>query len=425
MPLSDTQIMELRRERAKVLKNAGDLLEKARNEKRAMTAEESQKFDELHGEAERQYKDIEREERQQSADKTVEVRGGVTTPGQEDTPQSEQRGEMALKLEQRNEAFRGWMRRGMARLPEEQRKIMEDALIIEERAQGAASSTVGGYTVAPDTSMYGRIEEGQKELGFDESLCTVIETGTGADLPIPTSDDTANEGEIVGESQDLSDADAADITFGQLVLGAFLYSSRILPVSLVLLQDSSIDVEAFVGRKLGERMGRIKARHLTVGTGANQPKGCVTAATLGVTAAAQAAITYNELLDLQHSVDPAHRMRARYMFHDSTLKALKKLTDSQGRPLFLPGLAVKEPDTINSYPYTINQNMATLAASGKTVLFGDFKKYLIRKVKGFAVQRLVERLAEKGQVGFLGFSRLDADLLDAGTHPLKVLQQAA
>lgn len=425
MPLSDTQIMELRRERAKVVKNAGDLLEKARTEKRSMTAEESQKFDDLHKEAERQLGDIEREERQQSANKTVEETRKV--PGREDTLDTgaETRAGDAKALELRNAAISGWMRRGIARLPEEQRKIMEDALILEERAQGAAASTVGGYTVAPDTSMYGRIEEGQKELGFDESICTVIDTGTGADLPIPTSDDTANEGELVGENQDLSDADATDITFGQLVLGAFLYSSRILPVSLVLLQDSSIDVEAFVGRKLGERMGRIKARHLTTGSGANQPKGCVTASTLGVTAAAQAAITYNELLDLQHSVDPAHRTRARYMFHDTTLKALKKLTDSQGRPLFLPGLAVKEPDTINAYPYTINQNMATLAASAKTVLFGDFKKYLIRKVKGFAVQRLVERLAEKGQVGFLGFSRMDADLLDAGTHPLKCLQQAA
>ena len=106
------------------------------------------------------------------------------------------------------------------------------------------------------------------------------------------------------------------------------------------------------------------------------------------------------------------------------MKLVKKLADSQGRPLFLPGFAFKEPDTINGYKYTINQQMAVPATTAKTVLFGDFKKFLIRKVMGFSVQRLVERRAEFGQVSFIGFERMDSKLLDAGTNPLKYLAQA-
>ncbi|KKM02260.1 hypothetical protein LCGC14_1786290, partial [marine sediment metagenome] len=60
-----------------------------------------------------------------------------------------------------------------------------------------------------------------------------------------------------------------------------------------------------------------------------------------------------------------------------------------------------------------------MAANAKSVLFGDFKKYLIRDVKGITVLRLAERYAEFLQVAFLAFLRTDGDLLDAGTAPIK------
>jgi HK97 family phage major capsid protein len=136
-------------------------------------------------------------------------------------------------------------------------------------------------------------------------------------------------------------------------------------------------------------------------------------------------ITYDDLVELEHSVDPAYRKNARFMMSDAALKVIKKLKDGIGRPLWMAGLAVKEPDTINAYPYVINQDMAVPAASAKTVLFGDFSNYFIRRVAGVQVLRLQERYAELNQVGFLCFQRWDGQLVDAGTHPIKYLQQAA
>jgi HK97 family phage major capsid protein len=120
-------------------------------------------------------------------------------------------------------------------------------------------------------------------------------------------------------------------------------------------------------------------------------------------------------------------MRAKYMLADNTLGTLKTLLDKFGRPLWVPGVAVGAPDTINGYQYVINQSMDGVAAgntSGNTTMvFGDFSKFVVRRVGSMTMRRLVERYAELDQVGFLAFERVDSQLLDAGTHPLNVLIQ--
>jgi HK97 family phage major capsid protein len=100
------------------------------------------------------------------------------------------------------------------------------------------------------------------------------------------------------------------------------------------------------------------------------------------------------------------------------------MTDSQGRPLWLPGLVDRAPDTIFGSPYTINQDMSSMTISGKSILFGDFSKYWIRDVREFTLLRLDERFAEFLQVAFLAFLRTDGDLINAGTNPIKGYQNS-
>jgi HK97 family phage major capsid protein len=66
-----------------------------------------------------------------------------------------------------------------------------------------------------------------------------------------------------------------------------------------------------------------------------------------------------------------------------------------------------------------------LGPSAKTIAFGDFNNYFIRCVVGTQVKRLTERYADFNQVGFLAFQRWDGQLVDAGTHPIRYLQQSA
>ncbi len=220
------------------------------------------------------------------------------------------------------------------------------------------------------------------------------------------------------------------------MFGAYKYSTKMVKVSIELLQDSAFDLESFLKDQFAIRIGRILNNHFTVGTGTNQPKGILVAATAGPVAGGSSgndggsetggtSIGSDDLIELEHSIDPLYRRGAKYMMHDSTLKQIKKLKDKYGRPLWLPGLAVNDPDTINGYGYSINNDLPAIAVNAKTVLFGKLDKYIIRRVKELSVLRLVERYADYGQVAFIGFARYDGNLLDAGTHPVKYLTQAA
>src|SRR5690606_28952109 len=151
-----------------------------------------------------------------------------------------------------------------------------------------------------------------------DGLVNRIDTEDGADLTFAKNDDTANEASIIGENQTVSDD--TDLAFEQVTLRAYTYKAGFIKVAFQLLQDSAIDIGGYIGGKLSERLGRRWARDFAVGTGVNQPEGLVTGVQNGKSFTGATAITYGELVDLEHSVDPAYRDpdRCRHMFNDST-----------------------------------------------------------------------------------------------------------
>jgi HK97 family phage major capsid protein len=157
--------------------------------------------------------------------------------------------------------------------------------------------------------------------------------------------------------------------------------------------------------------------------------GVLTAATLGYTNSSTSTIAYADLIELEHSVDPEYRKNASFMCNDSTLKAFRKLVDSGGRPLFIAngrGTAGETVGgTLDGWPVTINPAMPNIGAGAKPLLFGDFSKYKIRRVRDVMLMRLTERYSDSQQVGFNAVLRADGNLMDAGTHPIKFLQNAS
>ena len=315
--------------------------------------------------------------------------------------------------------------------------------------QGAYPGATTGFFVPVGFTQ--KVEVALKYYGDMLNVGEIMETATGQPLPYPTSNDTNITGELIGENQQVT---TADVTLGQIMFGAYKFSTKLVKVSIELLQDSAFDIEKFLVQQFAIRLGRTLNAYFTTGTGTNQPKGIITAATVGVSTTTTPAITgddnasppdptvqvgYIDLVNLEHSVDPLYRRTynlkpeglnpvtsgggAKYMFHDSTLRFIKTLKDKYGRPLWTPGIAINAPDTINGYTYSINNDMAVLAAGATTVAFGALDKYLIRRVKDLAVLRLDERFADYGQVAFLGFARYDGNLLDAGSNPVKTLVQ--
>jgi len=274
---------------------------------------------------------------------------------------------------------------------------------------------------------------------MDGTVIEILDTLTGNPLPFPTNDDTAVAARVIGEQGDVV-AGSTDITAGHVLLAAWKYTTDLVKVSLELLQDSAFDLETFLTQRFAVRLGRGYERDLTIGNGVGKPTGIITdvaaSGAVAITAVGSAessggsetgtnSIGYSDLVRLEHSVDPSYRRAGKFMFHDQTLSRLKRIIDKFGRPLWVPGMKEGAPDTINGYGYVINQSVSQIAPSSTTVVFGDLKKFLVRRVKDFSVVRLDERFADAGQVAFVGFSRIDSRLIDAGTHPVNVLKQAS
>ncbi|MGW3410249.1 phage major capsid protein [Streptomyces sp. NPDC000888] len=331
----------------------------------------------------------------------------VTTTGE---PADRRGGDGEAQATRYAEAFSTYLRGGMDRLTSEQRNMMMDQQV-DLRAMGGNTDVGGGFTV-PD-EFRNIMTETMKAFGGVFGLADVITTSTGADLNWPTNDDTSNEGEILGENVA---AGELDIQVGGKKLKAYTFSSKQVRLSLQLLQDSAFGLESWVPKKLGERIGRRAARAWTTGTGVDQPEGITTSAVVGKTGAGgqTTSIIYDDLVDIEHSVDVAYRASAQYLMHDLMLKVIRKLKDTQGRPLWQPIPAPGFPATINGFTYNIDNSMPVPAASAKSIAFGDFKAgYLIRQVLDVQTLRLVERYAEYLQVAFLGFARMDGMINDS------------
>lgn len=302
--------------------------------------------------------------------------------------------------------------------PEEQQSMHNRTPMDLQNAMSTTTDSEGGYTVAQEWMR--QLQVAMKAYGGMYSVADIMRTATGAAFNMPTSDPTAEEGEIVGQNAEVSDSDT---TFGSKSMGAYMYSSKAIALPWELLQDSMFDLDAYIQDLLAMRIGRITNRHFTLGTGSNQPEGIVTGAALGKAGKSgqTLTVTYDDLVALEHSVDPAYRNAAGvgFMFHDSTLEQLRLIKDKNERPIFVPGYEQGNPggapDRLLNRPITINQHMDPMGASKKSILFGQLSKYKIRQVMDLRLFRMTDSAyTRKAQTGFLGFQRADGKLIDVG-----------
>jgi len=408
--MASDDLMGLREVQQQAINDAREALDSITDDTDATRAKElEQQYDEAMKRADEAEKKAERMHKLQDAENRI---SGVTESRAPEQGKTETKADEEARAYR--DIFKDYLSRGRDGLtPEEQREL---------RAQAVGTDSAGGYTVARE--FFDELVVSMKDYGpmMDPGVVRQIQTATGATIDWPTMDDTSSKGSLLGENTQDS---TSNLSFGQKNLDAYKYTSGIFQVSEELLQDSALNIERIVQDAMAERIGRIGNEHLTTGTGSGQPNGIVTASTEGKEAAATASLDADELLDPFHSVDPAYRrMGMTWMFNDSTLKALRKLKDGDSNYLWqAPDLRTGEPGQFLGSPYYVNQDMADVGTANKPIIVGHMQKYILRMVREFAIRRLVERYADYGQVGFIGFARMDGELID--TSAVKHLAMAS
>ena len=386
-----SKILDMRKKRGDIWDKAKAFLDERTGENGLMNAEDTTTYERMEQEVVDLGHAIEREER------ALELEREMNAPV---VP------EMTSRPEQKRETKRGIASDAYKDAFWKQMRDLDRHSAEVRNALQIGELTEGGYTV-PNEFEHTLVEALQEE-NIMRGLVHVITTSSGdRKIPLVTSKGNAS---WLEEEATIPESDDA---FGQITLSAHKVGSMIR-ISEELLHDSAFDLASYISNEFSRRVGAAEEDAILTGNGTHKPTGLLHAtlgAETGVTAAAVAAITADELIDLQHSLKAGYRRKACYIMNDATVKLLRKLKDGNGAFMWQPGLLLGQPDTLLNQKVLTSNFMPLPAAGNKAILYGDYSYYWLADREGRSLQRLNELYAATDQVGFKITQRVDGRLI--------------
>lgn len=379
------KILELRQQRSELWEKTKNFLDNAKRVNGTMTSEDVETYERMEGEIVALGKEIGMLERQAEIEKelntptskTIKTTPNNVTPQKQGRASDEYKASFWTAMKNKN-SFSAY-----------------DALQI-------GTDSEGGYLV-PDEFENVLIDKLADE-NIIRGLATIITSSNGEKkIPVVASHGAASWTDEEGEYNESDDA------FGIITLGAHKLTS-IIKVSEELLNDSAFNLERYIAQEFARRMAAAEETAFIDGNGTGKPTGILQSAETGITSSSSTAITADEVIDLYHSLRTPYRKNAVFLANDSTIKALRKLKDSNGQYLWQPSLQAGTPDTILNRPVHTSAYMPEIGTGNKVMMFGDLKYYWIADRQGRSFKRLDELFAKSGQIGFRVFQRVDGKL---------------
>jgi HK97 family phage major capsid protein len=292
----------------------------------------------------------------------------------------------------------------------------------ERRALDTFTATKGEETVPQD--FLSTVQAKLLTTGpmLDGSVVNLLNTNSGNDIKVPV-EATRMAGTAVAEGATfaVSDPTFTNITLRSHKIGTLVVASR------ELVEDSGIDLQAFLGAQIGVALGTAANNLLTNGTGTVQPNGIVGAAgtagnPVGGTGVG-GAFTADQLITLMHSVDSlyAASSSAGWMMSRATMGTVRQLKGAEGY-LFQTYSTEGMVTSLLGYPVFENPYVPAVGTNAKSVLFGDIGAYLTRIVGGIEITRSDEAYFLSDQIAWRASIRLDGDLGGGGADAVKVFR---
>lgn len=397
-------IIELREKRAKTWSAMETFLDSHRNEKGVLNMEDDVTYSKMERDLDDLTNEIKRLERKDmiEAELNKPVSNPITAKPMTSDKEDEKTGRASNAYKK---SFWNVMRNKHS-----------NTQILNALQEGTDSE--GGFLV-PDEFEHTLIQSLEEENIF-RKLAHVITTSTGdRKIPVVASKGSAS---WVDEEGTINDSDDA---FTQVSIGAYKLGT-LIKVSNELLNDSVFNLEAYISKEFGRRIGTKEEEAFFNGNGVGKPVGIFNAtggAQTGITTASATEIKADEIIDLFYSLKASYRKNAVWIVNDATIKAIRKLKDANGNYLWQPALTSGTPDTLLGRPVYTSSYVPTIAAGAKTIAFGDFSYYWIADRQGRNFKKLSELYAATDQTGFVATQRVDGKLILP--EAIKVLVQHA
>lgn len=385
------QIMELRSKRNTLWEQTKAFLEKHRGENGLVEASAVEQYNKMAADVQALGAEIERLEQQAAVDAALaeptskpvtNAPGGQSVPKTNPTASDEYQSAFWDMIRNKGDQF-----------------AVRNALSVGE-------DTEGGYTVPDEFER--RLIQALEENNIFRQMATVIKTNSGT-RKIPIANDTM-EAQWIDEGEEIPETDTK---FGQTTLSAYKLGTMI-KISNELLHDSAFDLASYIAARFGVAMGNAEERAFFTGDGDKKPLGILAetgGAEVGVTAASQTAITFDEVFDLYYSLKSPYRRNAQFICNETILLQLMKLKDKNDNYLWKPSLDIAKPDTLLGRPIRTSSFMPTIAQGERVLLFGDMKNYWVADRQNRTFRRLNELYARTDQVGFMTTQRVDGRLI--------------
>lgn len=370
------KMRENREEKVKAMEN---VLNAAKTENRAMTAEEQASFDAIEKEIADIDKTIEAEERAAKAKNTKETGDN----GAEQETQEE--------LEER--AFVKY--------------VLGAAAGLEERA-GELNLTMANNGAIVPTSIANKIIKKVKDISPILSRATVYYM-TG-ELKVPVYGASSGHDVKVAYSDDFTELTADAGKFTSVDLKGYLVGALTL-IGRKLKTNAMFNVTDFIVNYMAEEIAAFLEGELLNGTPSKMEGALST--TNEKTAAAAAAITADELIDLQAQVKQAFQSDACWIMHPETFTAVKKLKDGQNRYLLQDDFTGEFPYRLLGKPVFVSDNMPKIATGKKTVLYGDMSGLSVKIAEQLEIEVLREKYATQHAIGVVAWMEVDSKVTDS------------
>jgi HK97 family phage major capsid protein len=311
-------------------------------------------------------------------------------------------------------AYRSFLRKGVLNPADRNAREMKE-FDWDKKSMSVISDADGGYTVTSDMS--GQIVRRIYETSPVRDVASIQTIGSDA-LEGTVDQDQAAYG-WVAETGVRSSTGTPQLGVWRIPTHE-LYA---MPAATQkLLDDSNIDIEAWLAEKVSERFGRVENTAFVLGTGVGQPTGFMTYPTTAtipntpqgyveqVTSLSSGTMVFKDLITLVYTLKQAYRTNAQWGMHRQTISYTRQLLDGFNRPLWEPSLQIGEPSRLLGYPVNEFDDMATVAASALPVIFADWKRFY-QIVDRAGIRVLRDPFTSKPNVLFYTTKRVGGDVL--------------
>jgi len=288
---------------------------------------------------------------------------------------------------------------------EEQRALEEEKFLKFVRGEERALDVANNGGVIP-THIANKIIEKVKELSPIYSMATIY--NVGGDLVFPVYDETSSS---IGAAyvDDLTELTEGTGKFTTVKLQNFIVGC-LAKVSKSLMNRTDFDLLSFVITKVASAIAEFLEKELIVGT--NGKMTGILSANSAVTTASGTAIVADELIDLQMSVPEVYQAGASWIMHKNTFKAIRKLKDGDGNYLLNKDATTGFGWTLLGKPVYITESMPQIALGAKAIAYGDMSGLYVKLAQNVELQILNEKYATQHAVGVVGYVEADSKIVE-------------